>query len=240
ASAGLAWIAVRHMRRATCPLLRMGVFQVESFRIVMGSGSLFRMAVFSAPFLLPLLFQTSFGLDALRSGSLVMTVFAGNLMMKPLTTPLLRRYGFRFVVLANGAATVVLIAACGWLHAQTSTWLVLAVLFLGGAGRSMQLTSLTTLGFADLPLELTNSGTTLTEMVQQMTISVGIAIAALTLQWTAHQGDAAGNFKIAFCVMAALAAASLPAFYKLPHNVGIAVSRPHTSSGEQVVVDAES
>lgn len=225
-SAGMSAIAAWHMRRTPRPLFQMDVFRIQSFRTVMGSGSLFRMAVFSVPFLLPLLFQTSFGLDALRSGSLVTAIFAGNLAMKPLTTPVLRRFGFRLVLLWNGAATVLLLAACGWLQASTPTWLVLIVLFLGGAGRSMELTALTTLGFADLPLELTNSGTTLATVVQQMTVSVGIAVAALILQWSPHRGNAAGDFRIAFLVMSALAAASLPACYRLPHDAGATVNRP--------------
>jgi EmrB/QacA subfamily drug resistance transporter len=233
ASAGMAAIAAWHMRRVSRPLFQMEVFRIKSFRTVIGSGSLFRMAVFSAPFLLPLLFQTSFGLDALRSGSLVTAVFAGNLAMKPLTTPILRRFGFRLVLLGNGVATVLLLAACGWLRVGTSTWLVLIVLFLGGAGRSMEFTALTTLGFADLPLELTNSGTTLITVVQQMTVSVGIAVAALTLQWSTHLGHAVGDFRITFLVMSGIAAVSLPAFYKLPHDAGAAVNRPQRLRSEQ-------
>ena len=88
----------------------------------------------------------------------------------------------------------------------------------------MDVTSLTTLALADLPLELTNSGTTLTTMVQQMTVSLGIAVAALTLQWSARQFVASGDFRMAFCVMSALAAGSLPAFYRLPSNAGADVS----------------
>jgi len=224
----LAAFAVAHLRRCATPLFRLEVFRVTTFRTVMGAGSLFRMAVFSVPFLLPLLFQTSFGLDALRSGSLTMAVFAGNLAMKPLTTPLLRRFGFRSVLLSNGLITVILLAACGWLRSGTPTIFVLLVLFLGGAGRSMELTSLTTLGFADLPPELTASGTTLATMIQQLTVSVGIAVAALALQAAARAHRAAANssagFAFAFCVMAALAALSLPSFLRLPWDAGAAVS----------------
>jgi hypothetical protein len=88
----------------------------------------------------------------------------------------------------------------------------------------MEFTALTTLGFADLPLDLTNAGTTLATMVQQMTVSLGVAIAALTLQWSTRKGYPVGDFRTAFCVMSALAAASLPAFYKLPEHAGFAVS----------------
>lgn len=220
----------------------MEVFGVATFSVVMGAGSLFRMAVFSVPFLLPLLFQTSFGLDALRSGSLTMAVFAGNLAMKPLTTPLLRRFGFRSVLLGNGVITVLLLVACGWLRSETPTPMVLLLLFLGGAGRSMELTSLTTLGFADLPPELIASGTTLATMVQQLTVSVGIAVAALTLQVASqfHTGTAknAADFAVAFSVMAALAAVSLWSFFEMSHDAGSAVSGARQKQSRTVVEPA--
>ena len=219
--------AAWHMRTSSRALFAPALFQIRTFRSVMISGSLFRMAVFSVPFLLPLLFQTAFGMDALRSGSLTMAVFAGNLAMKPLTTPLLRRFGFRGVLLGNGAVTVLLLSACGWLRAGTPVLLVLLILFLGGAGRSMELTSLTTLGFADLPPALAASGTTFATMVQQMTVSLGVSIAALVLHVTGGSGAghaAHGNFKAAFCVMSALALVSVVAFARLPAEAGSAVS----------------
>lgn len=221
-------LTVRHMRRSPRALFAPALFEIATFRTVMVAGSLFRMAVFSVPFLLPLLFQTAFGLDALRSGSLTMAVFAGNLAMKPLTTPLLRRYGFRGVLLVNGCVTVLLLAVCGWLTAATPVALVVLILFLGGAGRSMELTSLTTLGFADLPPALTAGGTTFATMVQQMTVSLGVSVAALVLHLTA--GPAAGNaaghgsFRAAFCAMSVLALGSLLSFAKLPADAGHAVS----------------
>src|SRR5690348_18359979 len=64
-----------------------------------------------------------------RSGLLVLAMFAGNLSMKPVTTPILRRFGFRKVLLANGAITAVLIFACGLLGPQTPKILIVVVLF---------------------------------------------------------------------------------------------------------------
>ena len=225
AGIALCLLTVWHMREKEGALFAPALFRIATFRSVMVAGSLFRMAVFSVPFLLPLLFQTAFGLDALRSGSLTMAVFAGNLAMKPFTTPLLRRFGFRGVLLGNGVVTVMLLVACGWLRAGTPVWAVLLVLFLGGAGRSMELTSLTTLGFADLPSQLSASGTTFATMMQQMTVSLGVSVAALVLHVTAGGGRAEhGDFRAAFSVMGALALLSLFSFARLPAEAGNAVS----------------
>jgi EmrB/QacA subfamily drug resistance transporter len=218
--------AVRRFRTAPEPLFRLEVFQIETFHISNLAGSLFRMAVYAVPFLLPLLFQEAFGLNPLQSGSLTMAVFAGNLAMKPLTRPLLRWYGFRRVLIVTGVATVVLLAACGWLRADTPRPWMLLVLFLGGLGRSMELTALTTMGFADLPESLKSSGTTLATTINQMTTSLGVAVAALALHGSATlRGHASAfDFRVAFCVMAVLAAASIPAYVRMHPDAGAAVS----------------
>ena len=91
----------------------------------------------------------------------------------------------------------------------------------------MELTSLTTLGFADLAPALTASGTTFATMVQQMTVSLGVSIAALVLHLTGGSGAgqaAHGNFRAAFCVMSALALVSLFSFARLPAEAGSSVS----------------
>ncbi|SEC65217.1 MFS transporter [Terriglobus roseus] len=225
-AAGLSVGMVRWMRTAREPLFRMEVWRIDTFRVNNGPGSLFRMAVYSVPFLLPLLFQEAFGLNPLQSGSLTMAVFAGNLAMKPLTAPLLRRYGFRQVLIVNGFFTVVLLAACGWLRADSPRLLMLGVLFLGGLGRSMELTSLTTIGYADLPNNLKASGTTLTTTINQLTTSLGVAVAALALHISAslRGGVSAFDFRVAFFVMAVFAAASMPSYFRLHPGAGAEVS----------------
>ncbi len=223
-SGAAAFLAKGHLQRKSHPLFSLQVLAVPTFRTVVVSGSLFRMAVFSMPFLLPLLFQIAFGMDALHSGSLTMAVFAGNIAMKPLTSPLLRLYGFRTVLLWNGVVTAGLLVVCGWLQASTPTWLVLAILFLGGVGRSLELTSLTTLGFADLPPALTASGVTVATMIQQMTVSVGIALAAVVLQFTTDRAAPHGDFRLAFTCMGLLAGLSLFGFFRLHGDDGSAVS----------------
>ncbi len=216
---------LRHLRRSAAPLFRLEVFRIQTYRTALLPGLLVRMAVFSVPFLLPLLFQVGFGLDPLQSGSLTMAVFVGNLAMKPLTSPLLRRFGFRQVLVWNGVATVLLLASCGWLYAGTPRTLVLLLLFLGGLARSMELTSLTTMGFSDLPEDLKGSGTTLATTLQQMTTSLGVALAALALHVAARgRTTIASDFRVAFSAMAALCACALPFFARLHPDAGSAVS----------------
>src|SRR5690606_29541520 len=87
--AGTLFYALRHFRRARWPMIRLDAMQVPTFRVTMYGGSLFRASISAVPFLLPLMFQVGFGMDAFHAGLLVLAVFVGNLTIKPATTPLI-------------------------------------------------------------------------------------------------------------------------------------------------------
>src|SRR5712691_3552874 len=180
------WMAVRHMHRSAHPLIDFSCLKVHTFAVAIWGGSLFRIAVMVSPFLLPLLFQVPFGMNAFQSGLLVLAMFAGNLLMKPVTTPVLRRFGFRRVLIANGVISALLILGCGFLAPQTPRVAVVALLFLHGLSRSMQFTSLNTLAFVDIPKPLMSSATSFSAVVQQMGMGMGVAAGAVALRLAAR------------------------------------------------------
>ena len=98
----LTWLAIRHCQRHPSPLLPLDTLSIPTFRVSIVGGTLFRLSISALPFLIPLLLQIGFGLSPVDAGLLVLAIFAGNLAMKPFTTGLLRRYGFRRVLLVNG------------------------------------------------------------------------------------------------------------------------------------------
>ena len=112
--AGIA--AVYWLLRREHPLIDLRTLRIPTFAATDArAGVLIRMGVNAAPFLLPLMFQVGFGLDAFRAGGLVVAYFIGNLVMKTVTTPTLRRFGFRSVLVVNGCLAGLSTAACGLL-----------------------------------------------------------------------------------------------------------------------------
>ena len=132
-------------------LVDLKALNVHSYAVTIWGGQVFRIAIGSIPFLLPLLFQVGFGRSAFKSGLLVLAVFAGNLVMKPLTTPVLRHFNFRTILISNGFLNAAAIFACVFLTPATPVTVVVMLLFLSGLTRSMQFTALNTLAFADVP-----------------------------------------------------------------------------------------
>jgi EmrB/QacA subfamily drug resistance transporter len=223
-------LMIWHSGRHATPLVNLSSLNIRTFAVTIRGGSLFRIAISVIPFLLPLLFQIGFGLSAFRSGLLVLAVFAGNLGMKTVTTPVIRRFGFRRVLIFNGLLTAVSLFACAFLSPATPTPVIVAVLFFGGLCRSMQFTSLTTLGFADVPPGQMSAATTFASMVQQMTMGMGVAAGAIALRIAAllRHGSASNptipDFHLAFVLIGLIALVSVLDFLKLDAAAGAVVS----------------
>ncbi len=201
---GVGLIAALHAKRQTHPLVDLSALKARSYAVTIWGGSLFRIAVASIPFLLPLLFQVSFGLSALASGLLVLPVFAGNLVMKPFTTPILRRFRFRDTLAVNGLLNALAIFACAFFTPTTPVTVIVTVLFVSGLTRSMQFTALNTLAFADVPENRMSGANTFFNMAQQMAMGTGVALGAVALRVAGLVGPGAQgvipleSFHIAF------------------------------------------
>jgi EmrB/QacA subfamily drug resistance transporter len=234
----LVW-AIRHLRRTPHPLVDLDALQVRTFAVAMRGGSLFRITINSAPFLMPLMFQLAFGFDATTAGLMLLALFAGNISMKPATTPLLRRFGFRAVLLGNGLMVALGFILCLWLTPQTPKPVIMLLMFFTGLSRSMQLTGLSTFSFCDIAHARMSGASTLSSILTQMSAGLGIALGAIVLTiasiWfpASGQGLSMASFQITFVVMALLSLAGLPDIYRLPADSGDLVSG-HRVHGAEV------
>ncbi len=206
----LSALALRHLQRSAHPLLELRILRVPTFRISHRGGSMFRLTVNAVPFLLPLMFQDAFGWSPIKAGAVVLFVFVGNLAIKPATTPLLMRFGFRTVMIAAvgcAAASMMMNAA---LAPGTPIALTCAVLVFGGMARSVGFTAYNTIAFADVEPADLPAANTLSSTVQQVAVGFGVAVGAVALRagrpladWSDLAGPA-GPYRIAFLVLAAL------------------------------------
>jgi MFS family permease len=102
--------------------------------------------------------------------------------MKPGTTPILRRFGFKPVLVFNGVINAILIAACALFSPDTPLWFMLPILFVGGMCRSMHFTALNTIAFADIPAQQMTGANTLFSTAFQLTMGMGIAVGAIGIR----------------------------------------------------------
>ena len=225
--------SVLHFLRARAPLLNLNLLKIKTYAITLQGGSLFRIAISVSPFLLPLMFQVGFGLNAFQSGLLMLGLFTGNLLMKSVVTPILRRFGFRNVLTINGILHAILMASCALLFPRTATVLVLFVLFLNGLSRSMQFTAVGTLAFADIAKPDMSSATSFFSMITQMSMGMGVAVGAIALRIAGFMtGNSMGapttkEFHVAFLLVAVLCIVATLDCFILEPDAGAAVSGHH-------------
>lgn len=215
---------VCHALRVADPLVDLRLLMLPTFRIAVMAGSLFRMSVGALPFLLPLMFQLGFGMTAFASGLLTFSSGMGAMAMKFAAQPLLRRFGFRGVLMGNAVISGVLILGPAFFIQATPVPVIVAVLVAGGLSRSLQFTSINAIGYAEVPAERLSSATSFTAVLQQLSGSVGITLAAMGLEICgALRGTSApdlGNFPYVFALLAGLALSSAAIFARLHKDAG--------------------
>ena len=221
-------LAVRHLRRARVALFDLALLRRDTFRLAtMTAGSLQRIGINATPFLLPLLFQLGFALSVAETGLLILIYFLGNLTAKSVTTVLLRWTGFRTLAVTAGLACGLSVAVFAVMPAGVPGPLLWALLFLAGAVRSVQFTTLNTLAYADIEPSERAASATLAAMTQQVAMLLGVAVPVVILRVFAFvTGAPTGLFDIQMClvVMGAISAGSALWFLRLEPWAGAEVS----------------
>ena len=174
-----AALYVLHARHASYPIIDLALMRIPTFFASILGGSLFRVGIGSLPFLLPMMLQVGFGMNALGSGLLTFASAAGAMTMRVSATPVIRRFGFRRVLIANSVISSVFMLGYSLFRPGTPHVVIFVALLVGGFFRSMQFTCVNTIAYADVPPALMSRATSLASMAQQFSVSFGVGIAAL-------------------------------------------------------------
>jgi EmrB/QacA subfamily drug resistance transporter len=221
---GLLWAYVRYARGNPHAILDTSLFRVGTFRASVVGGGFMRMAVGANPFLLALLFQVALGMNALEAGLLTFVSAAGALVMKTAAPPILRRFGFRRVLVVNTFIVGLSFMACAAFGPATPHLVIVGVLLVGGFFRSLQFTSLNGMAYADIDPERMSRASTLSSMAQQLVQSIGIGLAA-TLLHVSMQARGLTTLTVEvvapiFLVIGAVTFVSLAFYLRLPKDAG--------------------
>ena len=223
---GLALVAgyIVHARRAPHPIIDLALLRIATFRASVAGGFVFRLGIGALPFLLPLMLQLGFGLNPFQSGCLTFAAAAGAMLMKTSAKPILRRFGFRRVLVWNAALSAVFMVGYGLFRPSTPEWLLWAALLAGGFFRSLQFTSVNALAYADIDAPAMSRATSFASVAQQLSLSTGVAAGAgaieLSQWWHADATLATRDFSFAFYAVALVSASASLVFARLPVDAG--------------------
>jgi EmrB/QacA subfamily drug resistance transporter len=164
--------------RVAHPLLRLALLRIRSFRVAV-TGNLFtRLGIGGIPFLLPLLYQVGLGFSPIQSGALILPQALAAMSLKLTMPHILRKFGFRRVLIANTITLGLMIFLFSTIDIGTPVWLIVLLAFTYGFLTSLQYTSMNTLAYADVNAREASGASTIASTVQQMAVSFGVATAS--------------------------------------------------------------
>ena len=213
-----------HARRTPYAILDLSLLKVRTFTASVVGGAFMRMGMGASPFLLALLLQVGFGMNAFQAGLMTFASAAAALVMKTAAPPILQRFGFKTVLSVNAVVVAVTFMGYALFTKATPHWLIYAVLLAGGFFRSLQFTSLNGMAFADVEQPQMSRASTMSTMGQQLAQSIGLGVAATYLHVAMRLGHEARPtvpmVGQTFLFVGVLALISSLFFFTLPKSAG--------------------
>jgi len=221
----------RHAILAAHPLLRLALFRIRTFRSSVAGSFITRLGAGGIPFLLPLLYQVGLGYTAVQSGFLLMPQSIAAMTIRLAMPRILRRLGYRRVLLANTIVMGGAIALFATIGAGTPVFVIVVLGLLFGAAASLQYTSMNTLAFAEVTAPDASMASTIASTMQQMSLSFGVAAASLATaifipdRFRSHPAELLHGIHLALLVLGAMTVLSAIVFRELKPGDGDSVSQ---------------
>jgi Na+/melibiose symporter-like transporter len=222
----------------------MNLFLLRTFRIAVSGSFVTRLGIGGVPFLLPLLYQVGLGLPAWKSGLLMMPAALGAMGMKMASAHILKRCGYRQVLVFNTlliGATIAMFATVG---PRTPLAVIVAIGLAQGLFNSLQFSSMNSLAYADVEAGDSSMASTISSSFQQLSMSFGLATGTLVTGWFLGRVPQTDRVLVthaihhAFLFLAAMTAISSASFWRLQRTDGHSISHgaPPPPSVEPVTV----
>jgi EmrB/QacA subfamily drug resistance transporter len=225
-----------HARHTPSPVIDLTLFRLPTFSASITGGFIFRIGIGALPFLLPLMLQIGFGMTPFQSGLITFTSAIGAMGMKVVATALLRRFGFRTILVADALISSAFLGACAAFTSTTPVTVIVALLLIGGFSRSLQFTCINAIAYAEIEPSRISRATALVTVSRQLAIAAGVALGAMAVELTVHTkgGGAlqAADFRPAFVAVAAISALSALIFLRLTPDAGAELANRLPASTE--------
>jgi EmrB/QacA subfamily drug resistance transporter len=213
---------VRHALRARCPILNLRLFAAGTFRASMVGGALLRLGMGATPFLIPLQLQSALHWSPAKPGLVLSVMMLGSLLARFGGTLAVRLAGFRPALLVTAVLTALLTAAPAAFTPDTPVICICMALLAVGFFRAAHYVAATAIGFAEVPAAEVSRASTLSTVIQQLSLSFGVSLAGATLYLSA--GDSAPTlpqqFVTPFATLGVVSLLALPVYAGLDAQAG--------------------
>ncbi len=178
------------------PVLNLKILAVRTFRLGLLGNLFSRIGMGGVPYLLPLIFQISLGMTAIKSGILFLPMAAGLLIMKIFGKKIIKKLGFKQVLVGNAILSSTATFLLAFIYRGLPIYCLILILFFYGTCTSLQLTTMNAINYVDISDEHASSATSMAAAIQQAAWGIGVAIAALFLAFFSHYFNLTQEFMI--------------------------------------------
>ncbi|EEO27594.1 multidrug transporter subunit MdtD [Oxalobacter paraformigenes] len=172
---------VLYSRYTSRPLFSPDLFKIRNFSVGILGNLFARLGNGAMPFLTPLLLQIGLGYSPMKAGLSMIPMTVGALISKSAATRLVNRFGYRLILTVNTLLLGLMIGLFSTIDKTMNYWLMMAIFTVFGIINSLQFTAMNTVTLVDLSDRQASSGNSLLSVIMQLSMSMGVAIAAAIL-----------------------------------------------------------
>ncbi|RUR12622.1 MFS transporter [Legionella sp. km772] len=214
-----------HSKKQAHPIVKLTLLSKRTFYISALGNLCARLSFGGIPFLLPLLFQIGLKFTPQLSGLLLAPISIGVLLIKPLSTSILRLLGYKKLLCVNTVLVAAILCSFMLINTATSLYTIGFLTFGYGFLIALQYTAMNSLAYANINEEELSSATSIMSTIQQLSQSFGIAFAAILVtlfspQFSIHSAAIIRPLHESFLVMAVVTLFSVMVFGKLKPEDG--------------------
>lgn len=234
------FLYIGHARSHPAPILNLQLLRKPTFRASVTGGTLFRICVGAMPFLTPLMLQLGFGLNPFQSGLITFAGAIGAITTKFVAKRVFRTFGFKPALLSAAGVTTLTTICTGLFEPVTPHLVIILVLLIGGFSRSFFFTGINALAFAEIDDAQASQATSMSSVMQQISLALGVAVAAAILETTTFFSGTSlqvVDFHIAFFSISVLTVIATIPFIRMDRDAGAALSG-HTAGPRRIAAIA--
>jgi EmrB/QacA subfamily drug resistance transporter len=206
------------------------MFKIRSFTIGIAGNLLIRLVGGALPFLAPLFFQTALGFSPSKAGITLLPMGITAMFAKTFAPKLILKLGYRKFLILNTAVLSVFIFFITFINAETPYFFIIILFSFIGMSNSLQYTAINALALIDVPDKLMSGANNMLAVSLQISMSLGVALAAYLLSKTASfsfiaskQNVLVATFALTYIIISVLSVSGSALFMLVPKNAGSSV-----------------
>ncbi|WP_249777679.1 MFS transporter [Paenalkalicoccus suaedae] len=161
------------------PLLDLSVFRAKAYTYSVWVAMINSISLFGGIFLLPLLIQNVYGLNAIMTGLAFLPAALMSGIFMTIGGRLLDKQGPSLIVTSGLSVMAVGTLLLGFIGLETALWIIILLNAIRGIGMGLSMMPSTTAGMNAIPEKFVSRGSAMNNVFRQMSSALGIVFVSI-------------------------------------------------------------